>query len=136
MKIVTSADGLAQELYDEGYTSFFGVPDSGLRSFIEDLDGLPVHHVIATWEAEAVALAAGAELAGRRAVVYLQNAGLGHAVNPIASLCLPWGIEPLLVVGHRHSLPQHEVMGRVDADLLALLGYDNAIVVHGPNNES
>jgi phosphonopyruvate decarboxylase len=136
MKIVTSADGLAQELYDEGYRSFFGVPDSGLRSFIEDLDTLPVDHVIATWEAEAVALATGAELAGKPSVVYLQNAGLGHAVNPIASLCLPWGITPLLVVGHRHSLPQHEVMGRVDADLLALLGYDNAIVVHGPNNES
>lgn len=136
MKIVTSAEGLAQQLVDEGYRTFAGVPDSGLRAFIDDLADLPVTHVIATWEAEAVAIAAGAELAGHRSVVYLQNAGLGHAINPLTSLCLPWQLTPLLVVGHRHSLPQHEVMGRVDADLLELIGYDNAIIVHGPNNES
>jgi phosphonopyruvate decarboxylase len=136
MKIVTSAEGLAQELLDQGYQTFTGVPDSGLRTFINDLNELPVTHVTATWEAEAVAIATGAELAGKRAVVYLQNAGLGHAINPLTSLCLPWGITPLLVIGHRHSLPQHEVMGRVDADLLSLIGYDNAILVHGPNNES
>jgi phosphonopyruvate decarboxylase len=136
MKIVTSADGLAQQLFDGGYETFTGVPDSGLRGFLDDVAALPVTHVTATWEAEAVAIAAGAELAGRRAVVYLQNAGLGHAINPLTSLCMPWGIRPLLVVGHRHSLPQHEVMGRVDAAILELIGYDNAIIVHGPNNES
>jgi sulfopyruvate decarboxylase TPP-binding subunit len=136
MKTVTSADGLAQQLLSEGYELFVGVPDSGLRGFIEELDALPVQHVIATWEAEAVAIAAGAELAGRKACVYLQNAGLGHAVNPLASLCIPWGLTPLLVIGHRHTLPQHAVMGRVDAALLELLDYPHAIVVHGPNNES
>ena len=135
MKTVTSADGLAQGLVDEGYRLFVGVPDSGLRSFIDDLDSLDVEHVIATWEAEAVAIAAGAELAGTKACVYLQNAGLGHAINPLTSLCLPYGLTPLLVVGHRHTLPQHEVMGRVDADLLELIGYPHAIIVHGPNNE-
>lgn len=135
MKTVTSAEGLARELVEAGHTLFVGVPDSGLRGFVEDLAGFDVEHVIATWEAEAVAIAAGAELAGRKAAVYLQNAGLGHAVNPLASLCIPYGLSPLLVVGHRHTLPQHEVMGRVDAALLELLGYDNAIVVHGPNNE-
>lgn len=136
MKTVTSADGLAQQLLSEGYELFVGVPDSGLRGFIEELDALPVQHVTATWEAEAVAIAAGAELAGRKACVYLQNAGLGHAVNPLASLCIPWGLTPLLVIGHRHTLPQHAVMGRVDAALLELLDYPHAIVVHGPNNES
>jgi phosphonopyruvate decarboxylase len=137
MKSVTSADGLAQELVDEGYTMFVGVPDSGLRGFIDDLNALPgIEHVTATWEAEAVAVAAGAELTGTKACVYLQNAGLGHAINPLTSLCLPYGLTPLLVVGHRHTLPQHEVMGRVDAALLELIDYPHAIIVHGPNNES
>lgn len=135
MKTVTSADGLAQQLIDEGYQLFVGVPDSGLRAFTAELDALPVEHVIATWEAEAVGIAAGAELAGRKACIYLQNAGLGHAVNPLTSLCLPYGLTPLLVVGHRHTLPQHEVMGRVDAALLTLIGYEHAIIVEGPNNE-
>ena len=89
----------------------------------------------ATWEAEAVGIAAGASLAGRKPVVYLQNAGLGHAVNPLASLCIPFGIEMTLVVGHRHTLPQHKVMGEIDEPLLELLGWDDYLLVEGENNE-
>lgn len=120
----------------DGYDFFTGVPDSGLRTFIDDLAALPPEqHVPATWEAEAVALAAGAFLAGGKPCVYLQNAGLGHAVNPLASLCIPYGIELLLVVGHRHTLPQHRVMGEIDEPLLQLLGWTSYLIVHGANNE-
>jgi phosphonopyruvate decarboxylase len=112
------------------------VPDSGLKTFIGDLAALPAEqHVPATWEAEAVAIAAGAFLAGRKPCVYLQNAGLGHAVNPLTSLCIPYGIELLLVVGHRHTLPQHRVMGEVDERLLQLIGWTSYLIVHGANNE-
>jgi hypothetical protein len=41
----------------------------------------------------------------------------------------------LLVVGHRHTLPQHRVMGEIDRPLLDLLGWDNYILVAGENNE-
>jgi phosphonopyruvate decarboxylase len=123
-------------LLGDGYDFFTGVPDSGLRTFIDDLAALPPEqHVPATWEAEAVALAAGAFLAGGKPCVYLQNAGLGHAVNPLASLCIPYGIELLLVVGHRHTLPQHRVMGEIDEPLLQLLGWTSYLIVHGANNE-
>jgi phosphonopyruvate decarboxylase len=135
MRRVTSDSGLVAELLEAGYTFFSGVPDSGLKRFIADLSALPSEmHVQATWEAEAVGLAAGAALAGRSSCVYLQNAGLGHVVNPLASLCLPYGIDLLLVVGHRHTLPQHRVMGEIDERLLELLGWDNAIIVIGDNN--
>jgi phosphonopyruvate decarboxylase len=86
-------------------------------------------------EAEAVGVAAGAALAGRKPVVYLQNAGLGHAINPLTSLCIPYGIEMTLVVGHRHTLPQHKVMGEVDARMLELIGWDDYVLVEGENNE-
>jgi phosphonopyruvate decarboxylase len=136
MKIVTSCEGLLTELQDEGFNFFAGVPDSGLKQFINDLAALPkTMHVTATWEAEAIGLAAGAYLAGKRPCVYMQNAGLGHAINPLASLCVPYGIPVRLVIGHRHSLPQHRVMGEIDEGLLSLLGWDDAIFVHGPNNE-
>jgi phosphonopyruvate decarboxylase len=82
-----------------------------------------------------VGIAAGASVAGRKPCVYLQNAGLGHTVNPLASLCIPYGIELLLVVGHRHTLPQHRVMGEVDQQLLDLLGWDSYLIVAGDNNE-
>lgn len=137
MRSVTSDSGLLAELQEEGYDFFTGVPDSGLKRFIEDVYELPVEqHVPATWEAEAVAIAAGAYLAGSKPCVYLQNAGLGHTVNPLTSLCIPYEIDVLLVVGHRHTLPQHRVMGEVDEQLLRLLGWDRYIIVRGENNES
>src|SRR3954466_14793852 len=117
MRRVTSDEGLLDDLVGEGYDFFTGVPDSALRAFISDLDRLPRDaHVTATWEAEAVALPgggppgggpAGVALGGGRPCVYLQNAGLGHTVNPLASLCIPYDIDLLLVIGHRHTLPQH-----------------------------
>lgn len=136
MRTVTSDEGLLDELLSDGYDFFTGVPDSGLKHFISDVSALgPGRHVTATWEGEAVAVAAGAWLAGARPVVYLQNAGLGHTVNPLTSLCIPYGIEPLLVVGHRHTLPQHKVMGEIDEQLLALMGWTNYVLVAGENNE-
>jgi phosphonopyruvate decarboxylase len=135
-KRVTSDSALLDRLLDEGYNFFTGVPDSGLKTFIGDLASLPAgRHVPATWEGEAVGIAAGAFLAGRKPCVYLQNSGLGHAVNPLASLCIPYGIEVLLVVGHRHTLPQHRVMGEIDERLLDLLGWTNYLIVAGDNNE-
>ncbi len=137
MRRATSDSGLLAELLDEGYDFFTGVPDSGLKGFIEDAYELPDdQHVPATWEAEAVAIAAGASLAGRRPCVYLQNAGLGHTINPLVSLCLPYDIQMLLVVGHRHTLPQHRVMGEVDEKLLELIGWENYLLVMGDNSEN
>jgi phosphonopyruvate decarboxylase len=135
MRRATSDSGLLADLLDDGYDFFTGVPDSGLKQFIADLEQLPAaEHVRATWEGEAVGIAAGAYLAGRKPCVYLQNAGLGHTVNPLTSLCIPYGIEVLLVVGHRHTLPQHKVMGEIDERLLELMGWTNYLIVSGDNN--
>jgi phosphonopyruvate decarboxylase len=43
-------------------------------------------------EGEAIAIAAGAWLAGRKTVVMCQNSGLGNCVNPITSLNYPFRI--------------------------------------------
>lgn len=137
MRRVTSDEGLLARLVEHDGCDFFtGVPDSGLKRFIADVWELPPDkHVPATWEAEAVAIAAGAYLRGARPCVYLQNAGLGHTINPLTSLCIPYGIKMTLVVGHRHTLPQHRVMGEVDDRLLELIGWDDCVIVDGENNE-
>ena len=57
-----------------------------------------------------------------------------YIINPLTSLCLPSNVCPLLVVGHRHTLPQHRIMGEVDKKILELIGYDNFILVTGDNN--
>lgn len=113
---------------------FVGVPDSLLKDFINKIIKSKKNHIIAVNEAHAVAIAFGAILAGKRPCVYLQNSGLGNIINPLTSLCIPSKIHPLLVVGHRHTLPQHKIMGEVDKNLLDLVGYKNYIIVTGDNN--
>jgi phosphonopyruvate decarboxylase len=125
-----------KEIQEQGYDFFTGVPDSLLKDFIFDLEQSKAQHIIATHESQALGLAVGAELAGRKACVYLQNSGLGNLVNPITSLCIPYNIKPLLIIGHRHTLPQHKLMGEIDSQLLMLMGYDNFILVKGDNNEN
>ena len=75
-------------------------------------------------EGDAVAIAAGAALAGEKPVVMFQNSGLGNAVNALTSLCYPFRVPVLLVVTHRAEPggepdePQHEQMGRITTALL------------------
>lgn len=113
---------------------YVGVPDSLLKVFIEEIDNSKKQHIIATNEAHAVGIAFGAMLAGKTPCVYLQNSGLGNIINPLTSLCIPSNICPLLVIGHRHTLPQHKIMGDIDEKMLNLIGYKNYILVTGDNN--
>ena len=117
---------------------FTGVPDSLLSEFIKTIDEKKnVVHVPAVNEAHAVSIAFGAMLTGNDACVYLQNSGLGNIVNPITSLCMPSNVFPFLIIGHRHTLSQHKIMGEIDKDLMQLLKYpeDRYVIVSGGNNE-
>ena len=125
---------LFAKLTNEGYNFFTGVPDSALKAFQNDIINSDYANIIATHESQALAIAFGAELAGKKSCVYLQNSGLGNIVNPLTSLCIPFDVTPLLVIGHRHTLPQHKVMGEIDEALLKLMGYTNYILVKVENN--
>ena len=127
-------DNLFQKLVSEGYNFFTGVPDSALKVFQDNIIESDFEHVIATNEGQAVGIAFGAEVAGKKSCVYLQNSGLGNIINPITSLCMPFEIKPLLVIGHRHTLEQHKVMGETDEKILQTIGYQNYIIVKGENN--
>lgn len=106
---------------------YVGVPCSYLRPFIDYvIDRDDLSYVAATNEGEALAIAAGAQLAGRRPVVMLQNSGLGNLVNPLASLTHPFRIPALLIITLRgdpgiKDEPQHELMGRTTRELLETL---------------
>ena len=123
-----------QTLIKDGYNFFTGVPDSGLKPFINEIIESGVKHIIATNEGQAIGIAVGAELAGKKSCVYLQNSGLGNIINPITSLCIPHDVRPLLIIGHRHTLPQHKVMGEVDEKILDLIDYLPYIIVKGGNS--
>jgi phosphonopyruvate decarboxylase len=113
---------------DRGFDFYTGVPCSFLTPLINGvLSDRGLTYVGAASEGEAVAIAAGAWLAGRNTVVMCQNSGLGNAVNPLTSLNAPFKIPTLFVTTWRgqpgvKDEPQHEVMGVITHDLLRLMG--------------
>ena len=125
---------LFKHIENLGYNFFTGVPDSALKVFQNDIISSNYENIIATNEGQSIGIAFGAELAGKKSCVYLQNSGLGNIINPLTSLCMPFNITPLLVIGHRHTLEQHKVMGETDEKILQTIGYTNYIIVRGDNN--
>ena len=97
------------EIQTLGVDYFTGVPDSQLKALCDhlmDRSGICEQHVVAANEGAAVGLAAGHYLAtGKPAMVYMQNSGIGNAVNPICSLLNDkvYAIPVLFVIGWRGS---------------------------------
>ena len=127
-----TADDFIAHATRTGFDFYTGVPCSYLTPLIDGvLSDRRLRYVGAASEGEAVAIAAGAWLAGRRTVVMCQNSGLGNAVNPLTSLNAPFAIPTLLVTTWRGrpgepDEPQHEVMGAITHDLIRLMGLEQA----------
>ena len=115
--LVISADAFLKPVHEAGFDFFTGVPCSYLTPLLNQvISDESCHYVAAASEGEAVAIAAGAWLAGRKTVFMCQNSGLGNAVNPLTSLNFPFRIPTLTVVTLRggpglKDEPQHELMG-------------------------
>ncbi len=127
-----TADDFIAHATRAGFDFYTGVPCSYLTPLINGvLSDRSLRYVGAASEGEAVAIAAGAWLAGRRTVVMCQNSGLGNAVNPLTSLNAPFAIPTLFITTWRGrpgepDEPQHEVMGRITHDLIRLMGLEQA----------
>lgn len=119
--------------------SYVGVPDSQLQPLCDTLYiryGVNANHTVAANEGAAVGIAAGHYLAtGCPALVYMQNSGIGNAINPIASLLNNevYGIPCVFVVGWRGEPdvpdePQHKFQGRITLELLQLLDIETLVL--------
>ena len=96
------------------------MPDSTLNSFISLLQSkTKINHEVAVNEGSAVAMGIGYNLATNKIpLVYFQNSGLGHAMNPITSMADKniFSIPMLILIGWRgkpgfKDEPQHKVIG-------------------------
>ena len=112
----------------KGFGLYSGVPCSYLKPFINYvIDSDQLRYVGAANEGDAVAIAAGAEIAGTRAVAMFQNSGLGNAVNALTSLTYTFKLPILLIPtlrgepGGAVDEPQHELMGAITTDMLDLM---------------
>jgi phosphonopyruvate decarboxylase len=123
---------ISRFLTDKGVSLVTGVPDSLLKSMIKSIDSTydDDKHIVAPNEGAAIGLAIGHHLAGGdAAAVYLQNSGLGNAINPLLSLAHPqvYSIPMILFVGWRGAPgeadePQHLKQGECTPDLLDAMG--------------
>lgn len=127
---------LFEELRRRGVDYFTGVPDSQMKDFLSYLDeatassGSGAQNIVTANEGSSVALASGHHLAtGGLPLVYMQNSGLGNAVNPLMSLVDPrvYSVPMLLLIGWRgepgkKDEPQHLVMGQAMTRMLDVLG--------------
>lgn len=128
-------------LREKNINFFTGVPDSTLKAMINYLNTAlsqdpTITHIRAVNECEAIALATGFNLGTDKiGLVYMQNSGLGKAVNPLTSLVDPkvYSIPILLLIGWRGEPgkkddPQHLKMGEMMLPLLNDLNIPYAIL--------
>ena len=134
-----------KQLYDAFINNdvryFCGVPDSLLSPFGFYLEeNAKTSHDIAANEGNAVGLAIGYHLATSKVpVVYMQNSGLGNAINPLVSLADPLilGIPMILLIGWRGhpgkiDEPQHQKQGQISQELIRVLGIPQVILSKKP----
>ena len=126
------------EIAKYGVELFTGVPDSLLKEFCLCVDEQMSKnaHIITANEGNAIGIAAGHYLAKKSIpLVYMQNSGLGNAINPLLSLCDPevYSIPMLLMIGWRgepgvKDEPQHVKQGMIQIELMKTLGIPFEII--------
>jgi len=132
------------KLIEKGVGFFSGVPDSLLKDFCAYITdhAEKQNHIIAVNEGAAVGLACGYHLAANRIpLVYMQNSGIGNAVNPLLSLADNdvYRIPVVVVIGWRgepgvHDEPQHVKQGKVTCSLLESMGIPYAVLEKDENS--
>lgn len=132
-----------EELKKQNVTFFVGVPDSYLNGFCNyALSNFPECNIIAANEGNAVGIAAGHYIASKKIpLVYMQNSGMGNAVNPLVSLADEhvYSVPMLLLIGWRGQpgtgdWPQHELQGEITLDLLKTMHIPYSILTDDIND--
>ena len=139
-----SVEYFFNKLTEKGVVFFSGVPDSLLKDFCAYITDHTdkKNHIIAINEGAAIGLACGYHLSTKRIpLVYMQNSGIGNAVNPLLSLADGdvYRIPVVLVIGWRgepgvHDEPQHVKQGKVTCSLLESMGIPHAVLEKDENN--
>ena len=139
-----SPERFFQILKSNGIDFYTGVPDSLLKDFCSYVtDNVSKKdHIINSNEGAAIALACGHYIAtGKPGLVYMQNSGLGNAINPLLSLADPevYGIPLLMIIGWRgepgkKDEPQHIKQGKVMLNLLEAMNITYEVINSSTEN--
>jgi len=122
-----NAENFIEAARECGFQRYTGVPCSYLTPFINYvINDDRLNYVSSANEGDALATAAGAAIGGERAVVMMQNSGLGNAVSPLTSLTYIFRIPVLIIVSQRGAPglkdePQHRLMGAITEKLFNVM---------------
>ena len=102
-----------------------GVPCAALKRILYHfLTDSKMTYIQAAREDDAIGIATGAFLAGKKPIVLMQNSGLALSINAIASLCIPYKIPILLLITWRgypedkNEPAYHHVIGRATIPIM------------------
>lgn len=130
-------------LEQNGINFFTGVPDSFLNAFCNYIKESipPERHIIAANEGNAVAIASGYSF-GKDVLplVYMQNSGIGNAVNPLVSLAdvNVYSVPMVLLIGWRGGpksgdREQHKTQGEITPALMEVMNIPYKILEDDDN---
>ncbi|MFQ6672072.1 MAG: sulfopyruvate decarboxylase subunit alpha [Candidatus Tectimicrobiota bacterium] len=127
MKTSSTEPAVRDALYRHGIDLVLTVPCKALATLIREVENDERFFLMyPSREEEGVGIAAGAYLAGRKAVMLIQNSGLGNMVNACCSLNQYYGIPLCLIISHRgdesETVPAQVPMGVITPNLLTMLG--------------
>ena len=119
-----SPNDLLKTFLDNDINFFTGVPDSILKNLTTLFNNKRLNHIVAVNEGSAVAIAIGSYLRTHKVpVVYMQNSGLGNAINPLVSIAdnNVYDIPLIILIGWRGAPDiddelQHYKMGEITED--------------------
>ena len=127
------------DILDKNSVNFFcGVPDSYLNGFCSyALANYSKRNIITANEGNAIGIASGHYFATKEIpLVYMQNSGIGNAINPLVSLADKnvYAVPMLLLIGWRGqgntepNHPQHTLQGEITPDLLDIMNIPYSIL--------
>ena len=115
------------QFIDENFQFICGVPCSYFKEMLIYLETYEskneLDHFLATREDEAIAIASGIALSGKRVLIYMQNSGLGNIGDALTSLAQLYKMPMLILVSYRglepdKDFPEHSIMGDVTESVL------------------
>lgn len=129
---------LLEQIKKLGIQTITGIPDSTLWPLCNYLNGTNHEwkHFVPANEGAAVGIAMGSYLAsGKPACVYMQNSGIGNALNPMTSLLneAVYEIPMFFIVGWRgepgkKDEPQHQFMGKITREVLNTIQIEHDVI--------
>jgi phosphonopyruvate decarboxylase len=136
-----SSEKLYNSFIENEVSYFCGVPDSLVSPFSLFLEAnAKKHHTITANEGNAIGMAIGYHVATNKVpLVYMQNSGLGNAIDPLVSLAdrLVLSIPMILLISWRgqpgkKDEPQHAKQGAITCELLKTLDIPYVVLSRRP----